>query len=117
MAGPQWKDHPHYIIFEKDLPNFDHLTTIYHPHFDLILLKSLSKHIEMEKGMELEKLRSMPLKGSLHELLANAKIPKAPKFDNVARMPAPDPREITVVDDEWFERRSKLKKGHQFWKF
>jgi hypothetical protein len=65
MAGPQWKDHPHYIIAEEDLPNFDDLTTIDHPHFDLILLKSLSKDIEME----LEKLRSMPIKGGLHELL------------------------------------------------
>jgi hypothetical protein len=40
--------------------------------------------------MELEKVRSMPIKGNLHELLAKAKIPKAPKFDNVARMPAHD---------------------------
>jgi hypothetical protein len=55
---------------------------------------------EKMKGMELEKLRPMPIKGSLHELLAKAKIPKAPNFDNVARMPAPDPREITVVDEE-----------------
>jgi hypothetical protein len=32
-------------------------------------------------------------------------------------MPAPDPQEITVVDEDWFECRSKLKKGHQVWKF
>jgi hypothetical protein len=59
----------------------------------------------------------MLIKGSLHEFLEKAKIPKTPKFDNVARMPAPDPRDITVVDEEWSERRSKLKKGHQVWKF
>jgi hypothetical protein len=67
--------------------------------------------------MELKKLRSIPIKVSLHELLEKAKFPKAPKFDNVARMPAPDPGAITVIDEEWFERRNKLKKGHQFWKF
>jgi hypothetical protein len=109
MAGPQWKDHPHYILAEEDLPNFDDLTTIDHPNIDLILLKSLSKDIEKKKGMELENLRSIPTKGSLHELLAKAKFPKAPKFDNVAHMPAPDPRLITVVDEEWFECRSNLK--------
>jgi hypothetical protein len=42
----------------------------------------------------------MPIKGSLPELLAKAKIPKTPKFDNVARMPAPEPRDITVFDEE-----------------
>jgi hypothetical protein len=67
--------------------------------------------------MELEKLRAMPIKGSLHEILVKAKISKAPKFDNVARTQAPDPREITVIDEEWSERRSKLKKVHQVWKF
>jgi hypothetical protein len=117
MAGPQWKDHPHYIIAEEDLPNFDDLTTIYHPHFDLILAKILYKDIEKNKGIELEKLRSMPMKGSLHELLAKAKIPKGPNFDNVAHIPAPDPRDITVVDEEWFERRNMLKNGHQVWNF
>jgi hypothetical protein len=53
----------------------------------------------------------------MNYLLAKAKIPKVPKFDNVARMPAPDPRDITLVYEEWFERRSKFKKGHQVWKF
>jgi N12 class adenine-specific DNA methylase len=67
--------------------------------------------------MELEKLISIPIEVSLHELLAKAKFPKAPKFDNVTRMPASDPREITVVDEEWSEHRNKLKKGHQVWKF
>jgi hypothetical protein len=55
MAGPQWKEHPHDINTEEDLPNFDDLTNIDHPHFDLILLKSLSKDIEKKKGMKLEK--------------------------------------------------------------
>jgi hypothetical protein len=32
-------------------------------------------------------------------------------------MPAYDPREIAVVDEEWSERRSKLKKGDHVWKF
>jgi hypothetical protein len=59
----------------------------------------------------------MPIKGILHELLAKDKIPKTPKFHNVSRMPAPDPRKISVVDDEWSERRNKLKKGHQVWRF
>jgi hypothetical protein len=67
MAGTQWKYHPHCIIAEEDLPNFDDLTTIDHPHFDIIGLKSLSKDIEKSIEMELEKLISMPIKGSLHE--------------------------------------------------
>jgi hypothetical protein len=48
--------------------------------------------------MYLEKLKPMPINGSLHELLAKPKIPKRTKFENVARVPAPDQREITVVD-------------------
>jgi hypothetical protein len=52
MAGPQWTDHPDYIMAEEDLPNFDYLTTIDHPHFALILLKSLAKDIAKNKGME-----------------------------------------------------------------
>jgi hypothetical protein len=36
-------------------PDFDDLSTIDHPHFALILLKSLAKDIEKKKGMELEK--------------------------------------------------------------
>jgi hypothetical protein len=92
MAGPPWKDHPDYILAEEDIPHFDDLATIDHPQFALILLKSLAKDIEKKKGMKLEKLEPMPIKGSLHEIPAKAKIPKTPKFDNVARMPAPDPR-------------------------
>jgi hypothetical protein len=117
MAGRQWQDHPDYIIAEEDLPNFDALTTIVHHHFALILLKRLAKDNDNKKGMELEKLKPMPNKGSLHELLANTKIPKTLKFDNVASMPAPDPRKITVVDEEWSERRSNFRKGHQVWNF
>jgi hypothetical protein len=51
MAGPQWKDHPDYIA-EEDLPNFDDLNTIDHPHFALILLKSIAKDIEKMNRME-----------------------------------------------------------------
>jgi N12 class adenine-specific DNA methylase len=72
--------------------------------------------IEKKKGMEFEKLRSIPIKASLHELLAKAKISKTPKFDNAARTPTPDSREITVVDKEYFERRRKPKKRYQEWK-
>jgi hypothetical protein len=72
MTGPQWKDHPEYIIAEKDLPNFDDLSTIDYPHFALILLKRLAKDIVKKKGMELDNLRPMPIKGSLNELLAKA---------------------------------------------
>jgi hypothetical protein len=46
-----------------------------------------------------------------------AKIPKTPKFDNVNRIPRRDPCDITVVDEEWFERSRKPKKGYQEWKF
>jgi Zn-finger nucleic acid-binding protein len=67
--------------------------------------------------MELEKLRSIPIKGSLDELLAKSKIPKTPNFDNVARIPTPDPQEFTVADEEWFKRRRKPKKGYEEWKF
>jgi hypothetical protein len=73
MAGPQWKGHPDYIIAEEDLPDFDDLATLDHAHFALILLKSLATDTEKKKGMELEKLRTIPLKGSLHELLAQSK--------------------------------------------
>jgi hypothetical protein len=65
MAGPQWKAHLDYIIAEEVLPDF--ITTIEHPHFALILLKSLDKDIEKKNGMELEKLRSIRIKGSLHD--------------------------------------------------
>jgi hypothetical protein len=58
----------------------------------------------------LVRLIEQPIKGILHELLGKAKIPKAPKFDNVARIQTPDPLEITVVDEKWFERRRKPKK-------
>jgi hypothetical protein len=117
LAIPHWKDHPEYIIGEEDLTNFADLTTIEHPHFDLILFKSLAKDIEKKKGRELEMLKKIPIKESLHELLAKAKIPKTPKFDNVACMPAPDPREITNADEVWSERRSTLMKGQRVWKF
>jgi N12 class adenine-specific DNA methylase len=93
------------------------VTTIDHPHFALILLKSLAKDIEKKNGMELETLRLSPIKVSLHELLVKAKNTKTPKFDNDARIPTPDPREITVLDEEWFKRRRKPKKGYQEWKF
>jgi hypothetical protein len=113
MAGPQWKGHSDYFIVEEDLTDFYDLTTIDHPHFALKLLKSLAMDIEKKKGMELENLSSIPIKGSLHELLAKSKTTQTPKFDNVARIPTPDPREITVVDEEYFARRSKPKKGYQ----
>jgi hypothetical protein len=117
MAGPQWKGHPDYVITEEDLPNFDDLTTIDHTHFALILLKSLGKDIEKKKGIELEKLRSKTINRSLHEFLVKAKNLKTPKFDNVARIPTPDIWEITVVNEEWFKRRRKPKKGYHEWKF
>jgi hypothetical protein len=54
MNGTKRKVHPDCVIAEEDLPDFDDLTTIDHPHFALILLKSLAKDIEKKKGMELE---------------------------------------------------------------
>jgi hypothetical protein len=54
IAGPQWKDHPHYIIAQEDLSNIDELTDINHPHFVIILMTSLSKSLEKDKEAELE---------------------------------------------------------------
>jgi hypothetical protein len=39
MAGPQWKGYPDYVTAEEDLPDFDDMTTIDHPHFAQILKK------------------------------------------------------------------------------
>jgi hypothetical protein len=126
MAGQKWKGHPHYVIVQEALLDLDELTSIDHPHFGLILIKSLAKDLGKDsfdqplkktKSTELRRLSGIQIKGSLHELCEKAKIPKTPNFHNVARIPAPDPREITVVDEECFERRRKLKKGHQVWRF
>jgi hypothetical protein len=54
MAGPQWKDHPHYIIVQKDLPDLDDLTDTNHPHFSQIFLTSLMKTQKKEKEAKLE---------------------------------------------------------------
>jgi hypothetical protein len=114
IAGPQWKDRPHYIIAQEYLPDFDDVTTIDHPQIALIHLKSLANENEKDKSLKLKRVRSLSIKGSLNELREKA---TASKIDNVARIPAPDPREITVVDEEWFERSHKLRQGHQVWKF
>jgi hypothetical protein len=68
--------------------------------------------IEKKKALELEGLRSLTIKVTLHKLSEKAKNSKTVKFDNVARNPTPDPRNITVVDEEWFERRCNSKKGY-----
>jgi hypothetical protein len=47
---PQWKGNPDYIMSEEDLPDFDNLTTIDHPHFALILLKVLVRILKGRKG-------------------------------------------------------------------
>jgi hypothetical protein len=41
----------------------------------------------------------------------------AAQINSVAHIPTRHPRDIIVVDEEWFERRRKLNKGHQVWKF
>jgi hypothetical protein len=79
--------------------------------------KSIAKDLEKAKEAELLRLNEQPIKGSLHELLASAKPPKTPTFDNVALILTPDPRDIEVVDEDWFERRRKPKKEYQEWKF
>jgi hypothetical protein len=90
MASPQWKGHPDYIIPEEDLPDIDVLTTIDHPHFALIHLKSVAKDILKAKEAELVRIIEQPIKGSTNELIAKAKIPKTPKFDNVASITTPE---------------------------
>jgi hypothetical protein len=45
---------PDYIIAQEDFPDFDDLISVDHPDYSLILLKSLAKSIEKEKGMGLE---------------------------------------------------------------
>jgi hypothetical protein len=72
-------------------------------YFSKVLLRIL-------KRSKLNKIRSLPIKGSVHELRVRAKSPKTPQFDNVAHIPTPDPREITVADEEWFECRRNPKK-------
>jgi hypothetical protein len=84
IASPEWKDHPHYIIAQEDLPDFDDLTPVDHPHFALLLLTSIAKDLEKKKTLELQGLRPLPIKGSLHELCGKAKISMKPKFENVA---------------------------------
>jgi hypothetical protein len=51
-AGPQRKHHSQYITAQEDLPDFDDLTDIDHPHFSLILLNRLTKPIEKEVDLE-----------------------------------------------------------------
>jgi hypothetical protein len=110
MAGPQWKGHPDYVIAQEDLPDFDDLTSIDHPHFSLILLNKLAKDIEKKKEIQLE------YESAKVHARAQAKRLNYP-IDSVARIPTRDPRDVIKVDEEWFERRRKLNKGHQVWKF
>jgi hypothetical protein len=110
MAGPQWKGHPHYIIAQEDLPELDDLTSIDHPHFSLILLNKLAKDIEKEKEVQLEN-ESAKVHARAQAERLNYQV------DSVSRIPTHDPRDVINVDEEWFERRRKLNKGHQVWMF
>jgi hypothetical protein len=112
MAIPQWNGHSDYIIAEEDLPDFYDLTTIDHPHFSFIILISVAKDIEKAKKAELVWLNEQPIKGSLYELLAKAKIPRLQRLKMLHAFQLV----ITIVDEEWFERRHKPKKGCQDWK-
>jgi PleD family two-component response regulator len=120
MAGPQWKNHPDYIIAQEDLPDFDDLTGTNHPHFALIFLASFMKSIPKDKETDLEYERAkVRAKEKSDIILKEMDLIRADstQINSVTLIPKHDPQDVIVVDEQWFQRRHKTNKGYKEFKF
>jgi hypothetical protein len=90
------------------LPDLDELTYTNHPHIAIMFIKSFAKYLKKDKEVELEydcaKVRA---KAEAEQITKVVKFIRADmaQINSAARIPTRDPRDITVVDEEWFEFR------------
>jgi hypothetical protein len=109
-SGPQWKDHPDYIMAYKVLPDFDDLKSIDHPHVSIIFLSKIMKHIEKEKKRA--KVRAKEQAERITKKVNLIRAYMAQMNSGVTRITSQDPRDIIEFDEEWFENRCKKNKGY-----